>query len=85
MRIDVVYLRSTARLLELKVKVLTVAAASNRTYAARFASLKEIAPHCREPITAEEVLLAGVRKALLKGRTPKEAIARVGDYIATSL
>ena len=82
MRLDALRLRSAAKLLDIKVKVLLIAAATNRTYASRVSSLQEMTSSRGKPITQEEHLLHNVGKALRSGRTPQESLVRVGEYLA---
>ncbi len=83
MRLDALRLRSTAKLLDLKVKVLLIAAATNRTYASRVSSLKEMTPVRTKPVTPEDHLLHNVQKALRAGRTPQESLVKVGELLLT--
>lgn len=85
MRLDALRLRSEARLLDLKVKVLLIAAATNRTYSSRVASLREMTPvRAKPPVTPEDHLLYNVQKALRAGRTPQESLVKVGELLLTT-
>lgn len=83
MRLDALRLRSAAKLLDIKVKVLLIAAATNRTYASRVSSLKEMTPVRKQPVTPEDHLLYNVQKALRAGRTPQESLVKVGELLLT--
>jgi hypothetical protein len=83
MRLDALRLRSAAKLLDLRVKVLLIAAATNRTYASRVSSLREMTPANKRPITPEDHFLHNVQKAIRAGRTPQESLVNVGDYLLT--
>lgn len=84
MRLDALRLRSTVRLLELKVRVLLIAAATNRTYSSRVASLREMTPVRAKPVTPEDHLLYNMQKALRAGRTPQESLVKVSELLLTT-
>lgn len=83
MRLDALRLRSAAKLLDIKVKVLLVASATNRTYASRVSSLKEMTPVRARPVTPEDYFLHNLQKALRAGRTPQESLVKVGELLLT--
>ena len=61
-----------------------IAAATNRTYSSRVASLREMTPVRAKPVTPEDHLLYNIQKALRAGRTPQESLVKVGELLLTT-